>query len=42
MADAVLHLSSLVGRPLLDGTGERLGRVEDLIARLDAGDSCRR
>ena len=38
MSDAVLHLSSLVGSPLLDSAGERLGRVEDLIARLDAGD----
>ncbi len=37
-AKAVLHLSSLVGSPLLDSTGERLGRVEDLIVRLDAGD----
>ena len=38
MPEAVLHLSSLVGSPLLDSSGERLGRVEDLIARLDAGD----
>ena len=38
MAGAVLHLSSLVGSSLLDSAGERLGRVEDLIARLDAGD----
>jgi CBS domain-containing protein len=38
MTEAVLHLSSLVGSPLLDSSGERLGRVEDLIARLDAGD----
>jgi sporulation protein YlmC with PRC-barrel domain len=38
MSEAVLHLSSLVGGPLLDSTGERLGRVEDVIARLDAGD----
>ena len=38
MAGAVLHLSSLVGSPLLDSAGERLGKVEDLIARLDAGD----
>jgi CBS domain-containing protein len=38
MADTVLHLSSLVGSPLLDSEGERLGRVEDVIVRLDAGD----
>jgi CBS domain-containing protein len=38
MTEAVLHLSSLVGSPLLDSSGDRLGRVEDLIARLDAGD----
>src|ERR1700691_5491416 len=35
MTEAVLHLSSLVGSPLLDSSGERLGRVDDLIARLD-------
>ncbi|HWF53944.1 MAG TPA: CBS domain-containing protein [Solirubrobacteraceae bacterium] len=38
MPDAVLHLSSLVGSPLLDSSGERLGRVEDVIVRLDTGD----
>ncbi len=38
MADPVLHLSALVGSPLLDSNGERLGRVEDLVARLDTGD----
>jgi CBS domain-containing protein/sporulation protein YlmC with PRC-barrel domain len=38
MADAVVHLSSLAGSPLLDSAGERLGRVEDLVARLDLGD----
>jgi len=38
MPEAVLHLSSLVGSPLLDSSGERLGRIEDLIARLDLGD----
>jgi len=38
MSDAFLHLSSLVGSPLLDANGERLGRVEDLIVRLDAGE----
>jgi CBS domain-containing protein len=39
MTEPVLHLSSLVGSPLLDSSGERLGKVEDLIARFDAGDS---
>jgi len=38
MPEAVLHLSSLVGSPLVDGGGERLGRVEDVIVRLDTGD----
>jgi CBS domain-containing protein len=38
MADGVLHLSSLAGSPLLDSAGERLGRVDDLVARLDLAD----
>jgi len=38
MPDASLHLSALVGSPLLDSAGKRLGRVEDVIARLDLGD----
>jgi CBS domain-containing protein len=38
MPEAVLHLSSLAGSPLLDSSGERLGRVEDLIVRLGVGD----
>ena len=38
MPDGVLHLSSLAGSPLLDSTGERLGRVDDLVARLDLAD----
>ena len=38
MPEAMLHLSSLVGSPLLDSAGERLGRVEDVIARLDTGE----
>lgn len=33
----ILHLSSLVGRALRDSDGERLGRVEDLIVRLEGG-----
>jgi hypothetical protein len=31
---AVLHLSLVVGAPLLDSDGQRLGKVEDLIARI--------
>jgi CBS domain-containing protein/sporulation protein YlmC with PRC-barrel domain len=38
MPEAVVHLSSLVGSPLVDSSGERLGRVEDVIVRLDTGD----
>ena len=34
-APAVLHLSLVVGAPLRDTDGERLGRVEDLLVRLD-------
>jgi len=33
-APPILHLSAVVGRPLRDADGERLGRVEDLIVRL--------
>ncbi len=32
----IAHLSSLVGSPLVDSHGERLGTVDDLIVRLDA------
>ncbi|HUB77117.1 MAG TPA: CBS domain-containing protein [Solirubrobacteraceae bacterium] len=39
MADGVLHLSSLVGSPLLDSANERVGRVDDVVARLDDGDA---
>ncbi len=38
MPEAVVHLSSLAGSPLLDSSGERLGRIQDVIARLDGGD----
>jgi CBS domain-containing protein len=38
MPEDVLHLSAVAGSPLLDSSGERLGRVEDVIVRLDAGD----
>lgn len=38
MPDAVVHLSSVAGSPLLDSAGARLGRVEDVIARLGQSD----
>jgi len=38
MPDAVVHLSSVAGSPLLDSAGVRLGRVQDVIARLDQGE----
>ena len=38
MSVAVLHLSAVAGSPLLDSTGDRLGRVDDVIARLDLSD----
>jgi hypothetical protein len=31
----LLHLSSVVKRPLVDATGDRLGRVQDLVARME-------
>jgi CBS domain-containing protein len=34
MAPELLHLSSIVHQPLVDGDGERIGRIEDLVARL--------
>src|SRR5437879_781168 len=37
VADAVVHLSSVASSPLLDSGGTRLGRVQDVIARLDQG-----
>ena len=30
----ILHLSSVIKRPLVDASGDRLGRVQDLIVRL--------
>ena len=33
----VVHVSSLAGSPLLDSAGQRLGKVEDVVARLDSG-----
>jgi len=38
MSEAILHVSSVAGSPLLDAAGERLGRIDDIIARLDLGD----
>jgi CBS domain-containing protein/sporulation protein YlmC with PRC-barrel domain len=38
MPENVVHLSSLAGSPLLDSAGQRLGKVEDVIARLDGGE----
>ena len=35
MSPDSLHLSPLVGSPLVDPAGERIGRVKDLIVRLD-------
>ncbi|MFI5004840.1 MAG: magnesium transporter MgtE N-terminal domain-containing protein [Solirubrobacterales bacterium] len=37
MPEQVMHLSTLLRSPLLDRTGERLGRVEDVIVRLADG-----
>ncbi len=39
MPEAIVHLSSIAGSPLLDSAGERLGRIEDVVARLDVGDA---
>jgi CBS domain-containing protein/sporulation protein YlmC with PRC-barrel domain len=39
MPEQTVHLSSLTGCPLLDSAGERLGRVDDVVARLDGGDA---
>jgi CBS domain-containing protein/sporulation protein YlmC with PRC-barrel domain len=33
----IVHVSSLVGGPLLDSSGQRLGKVEDVVARIDEG-----
>jgi len=38
MPDDIVHVSSLAGGPLLDSSGERLGRIEDVVARLDLSD----
>jgi CBS domain-containing protein len=38
MPDSILHLSSLIGAPLLDSGGGHLGRVQDVVARMDLAD----
>ncbi len=38
MSDAVVHLSSVAGSPLLDSSGAKLGRVQDVVVRLDGRD----
>ncbi|MGI8920709.1 MAG: magnesium transporter MgtE N-terminal domain-containing protein [Solirubrobacteraceae bacterium] len=35
MAPQILHLSSLIRSPLVDRAGDKLGRVDDVIVRLD-------
>jgi CBS domain-containing protein len=35
VADTIVHLSSIIGAPLLDSEGGRLGRIEDAVVRLD-------
>jgi CBS domain-containing protein len=35
MSEATRYVSSVAGSPLLDSSGERLGRIEDVVARLD-------
>jgi CBS domain-containing protein/sporulation protein YlmC with PRC-barrel domain len=39
MSDAVVHLSSVAGSPLLDSSGAKLGRVQDVVVRLDGRDT---
>jgi CBS domain-containing protein len=39
MAESIVYLSTVAGSPLLDSAGERLGRIEDVVARLDVGDA---
>jgi CBS domain-containing protein/sporulation protein YlmC with PRC-barrel domain len=34
----IVHVSSLAGSPLLDSSGQRLGKVDDVVARLDSAD----
>jgi sporulation protein YlmC with PRC-barrel domain len=37
IADQVISLASLLGRPVRDGAGTRVGRVSDIVVRWDAG-----
>jgi hypothetical protein len=37
MADQVISLASLLGRPVCDDAGTRVGRVSDIVVRWDAG-----
>ena len=39
MATASVQLSAVVGGPLLDSSGDRLGQIQDVIARLDLSDA---
>jgi CBS domain-containing protein/sporulation protein YlmC with PRC-barrel domain len=39
MSEMIVHLSSVAGSPLLDSAGERLGKIEDVVARLGGGDA---
>ncbi len=39
MANDVVALSALVGGPLLDSSGGRLGQIQDVVARLDLSDA---
>ncbi len=39
MPTAIVHLSSIAGSPLLDADGGHLGRVDDVVARLDDSDA---
>ncbi len=38
MPETIVHVSSIAGSPLLDSAGERLGRIDDVVARLDLAD----
>jgi CBS domain-containing protein/sporulation protein YlmC with PRC-barrel domain len=35
VSDTIVHLSALIGAPLLDSAGDHLGRIEDVVVRLD-------
>jgi len=39
MPTEIAHLSSIAGSSLLDSGGDRLGRIQDVIARLDLSDA---